>query len=87
MHVFALFDDCGLPKGFYTPVIHEHIPEGAVRISVGQWHDFIRNNGLRRWDGEKVVEYTPNQSHRHTTHIPLGRFLFLVGMLLKKAEL
>jgi hypothetical protein len=87
MQVFALFDEHGVPKGFYTPVIHERIPEGAVRISVTQWHDFIRNNGLRRWDGEKVVEYAPCQSQKHNTHVSLGRFLFLVGLLLKKAEL
>jgi len=86
MQVFALFDEHGLPKGFYTPVIHDKIPNGAVRISVVQWHDFIRNKGLRRWDGEKVVEYLPSPSTKSNTLVPLGRFLFSLGLFLKKIE-
>jgi len=30
-----------------------------VDITDEQWQDFIDNQGLRRWDGSKVVEYTP----------------------------
>ncbi|MGE4263692.1 MAG: hypothetical protein AB7E46_04355 [Desulfovibrio sp.] len=87
MQVFALFDERGLPKGFYTPVIHERIPEGAVPISVRQWHDFIRNKGQRRWDGEKVVEYNPIPTARQHSLVPLGRFLLLAGVLLRKTQL
>ncbi|MDR3641102.1 MAG: hypothetical protein P4L39_07245 [Humidesulfovibrio sp.] len=59
MEIFAVFDDEGLPKGFFTPVVHSHIPHGSCRISVEQWHEFIANKGARRWDGENIVEYVP----------------------------
>lgn len=59
MDVYAIFDQDGLPKGFYTPIVHSHIPHGAVRISKEQWHELIGHKGRRRWDGEKVVEYAP----------------------------
>lgn len=59
MQVFAVFDANGLPKGFYTPVIHQNIPKEAVPVSVEQWHQLIGNKGKCRWDGEKVVEYFP----------------------------
>lgn len=59
MQVFAVFDAKGLPKGFYTPVIHQNIPVEAVPISIEQWHQLIGNKGKCRWDGESVVEYVP----------------------------
>jgi len=59
MHVFAVFDANGLPKGFYTPVIHSSIPSEAIPISIEHWHQLIGNKGKCRWDGEKVVEYFP----------------------------
>lgn len=80
MRIYALFDDHGLPKGFYTPLVHASIPKGAVCISVTQWHEFIRHKGLRRWDGEKVVEYLPS------THQPPNKFL-LTGRFFRLSRL
>ncbi|MFC0245834.1 hypothetical protein ACFOLL_12540 [Falsochrobactrum ovis] len=60
MAKFASFDSNGLPVAFYSGDIHgENIPTGAVEISHNDWLEFINNSGMRRWDGEKVVEYTP----------------------------
>lgn len=57
---FATFTEDGLPSGFYSSEIHgENIPESAIDITDDQWQEFINNSGLRRWDGKKVVEYTP----------------------------
>ena len=83
MQIYALFDETGLPKGFYTPLVHERIPKGAVPISVSQWHEFIRHKGLRRWDGEKVVEYKPVTSTRPNKFLLMGR-LFLLSRLVSE---
>jgi len=74
MRIYAVFDANGLPKGFYTPVVHSKIPEGAVRISKEQWHEFIRNQGQRCWDGEKVVEYVPQPCSAHGFAARIGEF-------------
>lgn len=57
MSIYAKFDINGVPVGFYNEAIHNDIPEGGVDISEEQWKEFINNQGQRRWDGEKVVEY------------------------------
>jgi hypothetical protein len=75
MQIFAVFDDDGLPTGFYTPGIHAEIPTKACRISVKQWHEFITNKGQRRWDGEKVVEYFPESSPGPAYSSILGQFV------------
>lgn len=73
MKVFAIFDDKGFPKGFYTPVIHSAIPKEAVCITVAQWHHMIRNSGASRWDGEKVVECFPGEHSAHVARETRGR--------------
>jgi hypothetical protein len=70
MRIFAIFDEHGFPKRFYTTVIHSEIPEVAIPISVEQWHQFIKNSGQCRWDGEKVVEYVPGQHSRQPSARP-----------------
>ncbi len=60
MVIKATFNNEGFPTGFYDTEIHgEKVPDAAVEISANQWEDLIRNPGLRRWDGEKVVGYAP----------------------------
>lgn len=60
MTKFASFDSSGLPVAFYSEELHgDGIPDEAVEISDAAWLEFINNSGLRRWDGERVVEYTP----------------------------
>jgi len=55
---FAKFNVEGLPQGFYDDEINE-VPEGSVELTDSQWIEFINNNGSRKWDGEGLVEYTP----------------------------
>ncbi|WP_025199132.1 hypothetical protein [Brucella sp. BO2] len=66
MTKFAIFDEQGLPKAFYSEDVHGHqgtpgclIPDDAIEISDEQWMDFIENHGARRWENGSVVEYTP----------------------------
>ena len=87
MQIYALFDDLGLPKGFFTPLVHQRIPEGAVPISVQDWHEFIRHKGLRRWDGEKVVEYLPAVCTRPNKFLLMGRFFLLSRLLSEKIRI
>lgn len=87
MQIYALFDDQGLPKGFFTPLVHQSIPDGAVRISVKDWHEFIRHKDLRRWDGEKVVEYLPPTCHRPDKFLLMGRFFLLSRLLSEKIRI
>jgi len=59
---YAIFDENGFPKAFYSPDIHgDNIPKEAIEITDEQWLEFINNQGRRRWDFEKkeVVEYVP----------------------------
>ena len=84
MQIYALFDDNGLPKGFFTPVIHADIPAGAVRISVEDWHEFITNMDRRRWDGEKVVEYVPAERLKANARTLIGRLPLIARKKSKK---
>ena len=84
MQIFAIFDDNGLPEAFYTPLVHQRIPGGAIQISVHDWHEFIRNKGQRRWDGEKVVEYLPAACPRPDKFLLMGRFCLLSRLLSEK---
>lgn len=73
MQIYALFDDQGLPKGFYTRLIHAEIPAAAVPISVADWHALVANKDKRRWDGEKVVEYAQHPRSEFTFYVMLDR--------------
>jgi len=57
---YAIFDEKGLPKGFYSPDIHSNIPENAVEITDEQWREFINNQGKRAWDfkTKQVIDIT-----------------------------
>lgn len=71
MNIFFSFDGDGFPTGFYNEDVHGKkfvdgevnpdckIPDDTVAITFEQWQDMLANQGLRRWDGEKVVVYTP----------------------------
>jgi len=59
---YAIFDEQGFPKAFYSPDIHgDNIPKEAIEITDEQWQEFISNQGKRKWDFEKkeVVPYEP----------------------------
>jgi hypothetical protein len=71
----ALFDEQGLPRGFYIPEVHgDAIPNGAVDISHAQWREFLENQGLRRWDGNAVVPYDPPPLPAPPVLVPYGDF-------------
>ena len=54
----AKFNAEGFPVAFYDTEINKVVPSDAVFITDEQWKEFLDNAGKRRWDGEKVVEYT-----------------------------
>lgn len=56
---FAIFDADGRPTGFYSRDINPVIPRDAIQITDAQWQEFIDNNGLRMWDGERVTKLPP----------------------------
>lgn len=84
MEIYALFDSDGLPQGFYTPVIHQSIPSEAIKISVSHWHEFIRHKGMRRWNGEKPVEYLPPQRPMTACTRSVWRILYPIAVLRNK---
>lgn len=57
------FDESGFLSGsFQTAAITDPrsmIPEHAIQFSEEDWRDLYDNQHYRRWDGQKVVEYTP----------------------------
>jgi hypothetical protein len=59
MSKFAVFDQNGLPLGFYSPEISPVIPPGAVALTEAQWQEFLDHQGKRKWDGAKVVPFVP----------------------------
>ena len=60
MKIRATFNDQGLPTGFYPEdVWPSDFPGDAIEISYEQYEELILNQGLRKWDGSKVVEHTP----------------------------
>lgn len=59
---YAIFDEKGFPKGFYSKDIHGYdIPKEAIQITDEQWQEFISNQGRRKWDFKtnSVIEYNP----------------------------
>lgn len=57
---YAIFDGNGLPTAFYSPDVHgDDIPTEAIQITDEQWHEFIDNNGLRKWVAGEVADYVP----------------------------
>lgn len=52
---FALIDEDGRPKAFYSSDVNKDIPSEAVEISHDQWMEFINNPGVRRFQNQKIV--------------------------------
>ncbi|KAA0970797.1 hypothetical protein FPY71_09995 [Aureimonas fodinaquatilis] len=55
----GMFDEQGLPITYFRSDAWPMVPDGAVELTEDQWREFIYHSGLRRWDGEKPVEYVP----------------------------
>lgn len=57
----ATFDDSGFPSAYYPDgSVEDHlIPGTAIELTEEQHTEFMSFPGLRKWDGSKVVEYTP----------------------------
>lgn len=56
----ALFDENGLPQGFYNTDAYDDIsfiPEKAIEITEDQYREFLDNIGRRKWNNGEVVEY------------------------------
>ena len=53
---YAIFDEKGLPKGFYDPTIHKDIPENAARISEDIWKKLL--TGKYAYLNGELVEIT-----------------------------
>ncbi len=68
MAKFAVFDDQGFVKEFYSEEVHgaktdpdTTIPNDAVGISDHQWLELLGNPSTRKWLNGGIVEYTPPQ--------------------------
>lgn len=60
MQYFMQVNESGFPVAFYNEDINgNNIPGDVIQITESQWSEFVNSPGTRRWDGEKVVEYTP----------------------------
>lgn len=66
---YGIFDNIGLPVGFYDTGIHGMIdeedcviPKGASALTDVQWVEFVENPGERIWDpiANDVRQYYPN---------------------------
>ena len=53
---YAVFDEKGLPKGFYDPTIHKNIPKNAVEISEDIWKRLL--TGKYAYINGELVEIT-----------------------------
>lgn len=62
IETFATFNASGFPTGFWRTDLYalDAIPKSAVPISDAHWLEFIDNQGLRKWDGEKPVVHVPD---------------------------
>jgi len=58
MIIFAKFNENGLPVAFYPEDVYKEQPAGTIEITEEQWHEFLDNQGCRRWNGDTVIEYT-----------------------------
>jgi hypothetical protein len=59
VRIFATLNEDGTPSGFYPSDVCPTPPAGAVEISPDDWREFLDYQGYRRWDGHRVVEFTP----------------------------
>ena len=71
MIVRATFDNDGLPTGFYPEDIWpEGSPSDAMEISEEDYREFMNFAGQRRWDGSRVVQYTPAEPEPQEPSVP-----------------
>lgn len=57
---YATFNEDGFPTAFYSDDLHgDTIPDSAVAISDDEWLDMLKNQGLRKLDGDKIVACEP----------------------------
>lgn len=59
MGIFAVFNSEGFVRGLYHVDTASKAPAGAVPIDEATWADLAEYQGLRRWDGAKVVSVPP----------------------------
>lgn len=60
MIIRAVFDQAGFPTAFYPEdAWPKGYPTDAIEITEDDWHEFLDNQGARRWDNGQVVEYSP----------------------------
>lgn len=56
---YGVFDPAGMPQAFYWDEINLDIPENAVPLTEEQWRELVAYQGTRRWDGSRVVPFSP----------------------------
>lgn len=67
----ATFDNDGLPTGFYPEDIWpEGSPSDAIELSEEDYREFMNFAGQRRWDGSRVVQYTPAEPEPQEPSVP-----------------
>lgn len=90
MQKYAIFDENGLPKAFYSSEIHgDNIPKGAAPITEEQWYEFISNPDGRKWNFEtNAVEVyeSPKPSLEELRQIKLQQLKFYVESLLSQSD-
>lgn len=59
MGIFAVFNDEGFVRGLYHVDEASDAPAGSIEISKAAWADLSENQAYRRWNGSRVVNYTP----------------------------
>ena len=52
---YALIDNEGRATAFYSPDIHDTIPQGAVEITDEQWQEYLSDQGMKRFVNGQVV--------------------------------
>lgn len=61
--IYAKFNDDGTVIGFWQSAAYDEpekvIRSDAIEITPEQFDDLFEYQGLRRWDGSKIVVYTP----------------------------
>lgn len=83
MIIRATFDANGLPTAFYPEDIWPSgYPSGATKLTEDQWHEFLDNQGMRRWHNGQVLEIDPPEPEPAPERV----FSFLEFMDLFTAE-
>lgn len=60
--IYVTLNDDGFPVGFWQSKAYEEgaePPQDAMLITEEQFADVFGNQGARRWDGARFVQYTP----------------------------